>query len=82
MTLPYATYEANSYDPYNDVYVFKNIRFAAAPTGDLRWQAPQPPPFQSGVQNGSIGGTCCQPAKFHEEPTESDQVKKFCDKSY
>lgn len=68
----YATYEASSYDSDNSIYIFKNIRFAAAPTGDLRWQAPQPPLTQPGVQNGSVGGTCCQPLNFDEN--QSDHV--------
>jgi Carboxylesterase family len=63
LTLPYATYQANSYDAANDIYVFANIRFAAAPTGTLRWSAPAPPPIQTGIQNGSYGGTCCQPTQ-------------------
>lgn len=61
LKLPYATYQANSYDAENDIYVFANIRFAATPNGTLRWREPLPPPIQAGIQNGSYGGTCCQP---------------------
>ena len=39
LKLPYATYEANSYDAQNDIYVFANIRVAAPPNGTLRWRA-------------------------------------------
>lgn len=62
LTLPYATYQAQSYDSSNDIYVFANIRFAAPPLGDLRWAPPAEPLTESGIQNGSIGGTCYQSA--------------------
>lgn len=42
------------------IYVFKNIRFAAPPVGDLRWAQPAPPPQQSGIQDGSYGPICVQ----------------------
>lgn len=42
------------------LYVFKNIRFAAPPVGNLRWAKPAPPPQQSGVQDGSYGPICVQ----------------------
>ena len=66
LTLPYATYQAQSYDSTNDIYIFANIRFAAPPLGDLRWAPPAEPLTESGIQNGSIGGTCYQSA-----PTEA-----------
>jgi carboxylesterase type B len=40
--------------------VFKNIRFAAPPTGNLRWEKPAPPPVQTGIQDGSYGFICTQ----------------------
>lgn len=42
------------------LYVFKNIRFAAPPIGNLRWAKPAPPNQQSGVQDGSYGPVCVQ----------------------
>lgn len=64
LTLPYATYQAKSYDADNDIYIFANIRFAAPPVGNLRWAPPAEPLTESGIQNGSIGGTCFQSASL------------------
>ncbi|KAF3917832.1 Acetylcholinesterase [Dactylellina cionopaga] len=60
LKLPYATYRATEYDLLNDFYKFKNIRFAAPPTGALRWQKPAPPIKQEGIQTGDIGYQCMQ----------------------
>ncbi|KAI5861375.1 alpha/beta-hydrolase [Durotheca rogersii] len=62
--LPYASYRAVRYDDDNDIYVFKNIRFAAPPVGDLRWAKPAPPLNETskGVQDGSFGNECVQAA--------------------
>ncbi|KAL8895702.1 MAG: hypothetical protein Q9207_008054 [Kuettlingeria erythrocarpa] len=60
LTLPYATYRAARYNPNGDLYVFKNIRFAAPPVGNLRWAKPAPPTQESGVQDGSYGPICVQ----------------------
>ncbi|KAI5782603.1 Alpha/Beta hydrolase protein [Geopyxis carbonaria] len=56
--LGYAKHEASSYATTGDVsyYVFKNIRFAAPPTGELRFRAPRPPLKQHGIQNGTVAG--------------------------
>ncbi|KAJ2892035.1 Lipase 2 [Zalerion maritima] len=58
--LPYGTYRAASYERSTDVYIFKNIRFAAPPVGDLRWAKPAPPATESGIQDGSYGHSCVQ----------------------
>ncbi|BFZ61486.1 hypothetical protein YB2330_002552 [Saitoella coloradoensis] len=60
--LPYATYAAAAYNAQTDVYIFKNIRFAAPPTGPLRFQPPQSPVDETslGVQDGSVGNICYQ----------------------
>ncbi|KAI1097938.1 putative carboxylesterase [Jackrogersella minutella] len=45
--LGYATYEGY----YNDTYglnIWKSVRYAAPPVGNLRWQAPQPPVRDNG----------------------------------
>ncbi|KAL8726444.1 MAG: hypothetical protein Q9166_006722 [cf. Caloplaca sp. 2 TL-2023] len=60
LTLPYATYRAARYNSDGDIYVFKNIRFAAPPIGDLRWAEPAPPTPETGVQDGSYGPICVQ----------------------
>ncbi|EWC46875.1 hypothetical protein DRE_03887 [Drechslerella stenobrocha 248] len=60
LKLPYATYRASEYDVLNDFYKFKNIRFAAPPTGALRWQKPAPPLQEAGVQTGDVGYQCMQ----------------------
>ena len=62
LTLPYATYQAKSYDVNTDIYIFANIRFAAPPVGNLHWAPPAEPLTESGIQNGSIGGSCFQSA--------------------
>ncbi|MDZ4699804.1 MAG: carboxylesterase family protein [Rhodothermales bacterium] len=41
------------------VHVFKGIPFAAAPTGDLRWRAPQPPRPWMGVHHADTFGASC-----------------------
>ncbi|KAL8850387.1 MAG: hypothetical protein Q9221_004707 [Calogaya cf. arnoldii] len=60
LTLPYATYRAASYNPNGDIYTFKNVRFAAPPTGNRRWARPAPPLPEPGIQDGSYGPICKQ----------------------
>ncbi|PGH18731.1 hypothetical protein AJ80_04385 [Polytolypa hystricis UAMH7299] len=64
LKLPYATYRAHKYDKVADIYFFRNIRFAAPPVGDLRWEKPAPPGKEDGVQNGSYGPSCVQEVPF------------------
>jgi Carboxylesterase family len=73
LTLPYATYQAHSYDPDKDVYIFRNIRYAAPPVGNLRWAPPQDPYIESRVQDGSKGGSCFQSTPHQVE----NSVKSF-----
>src|SRR5690242_16508549 len=41
---------------------FLGIRYAQAPTGDLRWRPPQPPARVSGIQDATeFGNHCPQP---------------------
>nr|GAT46603.1 predicted protein [Mycena chlorophos] len=42
---------------------FLGIRYAVAPIGNLRWQAPAPPPSVPGIQQ-----TTAQPAKCYQSP--------------
>ena len=44
----------------SQIYTFKNIRFAAPPTGDLRWAKPTPPKAEMEVQTGENGGSYYQ----------------------
>ncbi|KAH9907330.1 Alpha/Beta hydrolase protein [Xylariomycetidae sp. FL2044] len=62
LDLPYASYRASEYRSESDVYIFKNIRYAAPPTGNLRWAKPAPPMNESGIQDGSLGHICHQAA--------------------
>ena len=43
-------------------YIFKNIRYAAPPVGDLRWAKPAPPQNSTTIQDGSYGNKCVQAA--------------------
>ena len=44
------------------VQTWKGIRYAAAPIGELRWRAPQPPRRWTAVPDAtSYSGTCPQP---------------------
>ena len=43
----------------NSVRMFKGVPFAAPPTGDLRWKAPQPPKKWSGVRAADKFGSAC-----------------------
>ncbi|KAF8541687.1 Carboxylesterase [Trichophaea hybrida] len=77
LTLPYAIYTAYSYDVTGldpkrvegtpethtaDYYTFKNIGFAAPPTGQRRWAKTEPPLNELGIQDGSVGYQCMQAA--------------------
>ena len=46
------------------VYEFRNIRFAAPPTGNLRFAKPAAPVYNATLSDGSYGPACVQaPAK-------------------
>jgi para-nitrobenzyl esterase len=45
------------------ITVYKGIRYAAAPTGELRWRPPQPPSAWSGVQKADRFGNLCPQAQ-------------------
>jgi len=55
-------------DTEDDVQVFKNIPYVAAPIGDLRWRAPQPGPSWTGARDATAFGPICpqnqKPSQF------------------
>jgi carboxylesterase type B len=42
------------------VYVFKNIRYAKNPTGNLRWRKPEPPEKFTEIQDDTSPRACTQ----------------------
>ncbi|ETS81567.1 hypothetical protein PFICI_06569 [Pestalotiopsis fici W106-1] len=54
VTLDYSTIQAVGGNTTVGYYKYQNIRFAAVPTGDLRWAAPQWPPQETEVNTGSL----------------------------
>jgi carboxylesterase type B len=46
----------------NPRYIFRNVRFAAPPVGNLRWAKPAPPQPNSTLHDGSYGPKCVQSA--------------------
>lgn len=59
--LGYELQQATLYNSTGQYYNFSNIRYAAPPTGDLRFQPPQPPAENRGeVQTGLPGRICAQ----------------------
>ncbi|TID13007.1 putative GTP cyclohydrolase-2 [Venturia nashicola] len=60
LKLDYATYRGY-HNTTNEVYTFRNIRFAAPPIGELRWQKPVFPGNVSEVQDRQEPIACTQP---------------------
>ncbi|GFF44022.1 lipase 1 [Aspergillus udagawae] len=59
--LGYELHQAISYEEHIGIYNFSNIRFAAAPVGDLRFRAPAPPIVnRTTAQTGSEARICPQ----------------------
>ena len=56
----YATCQAHSHDSNEDIYIFRDIRYALPPVGSLRWTPPQDLYIEPGVQDGNKGGSCFQ----------------------
>lgn len=69
VSLGYTTVQAASYNytTAGKYYVFQNIRYAAPPTGDLRWAAPQDPYQEDGVNNGTSTTEGTQGCKVAED---------------
>ena len=62
LNLPYATYGPAYYNSSGRFYIFRNVRFAAPPLGELRWASPAEPQNETGVQDGTYGPSCFQEA--------------------
>ncbi|KAL6808409.1 Alpha/Beta hydrolase protein [Trichoderma camerunense] len=59
--LGYVHQQATTYNRTTDIYTFSNIRYAAAPEGNLRFRAPQAPPTnRTSIQDGSGVRMCPQ----------------------
>lgn len=54
VTLDYCTVVPAAGNDSLGYYKYQNIRFAAVPTGDLRWAEPQWPPTETAINNGSL----------------------------
>lgn len=54
VTLDYSTVAAVAGNESIGFYKYQNIRFAAVPTGDLRWAKPQSPPVETEVNDGTL----------------------------
>ncbi|KAJ7446375.1 Alpha/Beta hydrolase protein [Mycena latifolia] len=66
--LGYSRYQG-TVDTSTNITTFLGIRYAAAPTGDLRFRAPQPPPSAAGVQQVTSQPNQCYQAPLGTSPT-------------
>ncbi|PBK93167.1 alpha/beta-hydrolase [Armillaria gallica] len=74
--LGYAKYRG-AYDPAGSNNIqFLGIRFAASPTGSLRWQAPQMPSFVAGIQNATAEPPKCLQGGSGRGPTNTFPANK------
>ena len=62
--LGYSRYMPTAVNVTGQYYNFSNIRYAAAPVGNLRWRAPQDPPTNRKVNHGLLGYICPQAPPF------------------
>ncbi|KZT64880.1 alpha/beta-hydrolase [Daedalea quercina L-15889] len=69
--LGYAQYQG-AYDSTTNVSYFFGIRYAQAPTGDLRWRAPQTPTTSSGVQQATA-----QPHECYQSPIGNSSTNPY-----
>lgn len=54
VTLDYATLVPAASNTTAGYYKYQNIRYAAVPTGDLRFAAPEWPPVETEINDGSL----------------------------
>ncbi|EIN14592.1 alpha/beta-hydrolase [Punctularia strigosozonata HHB-11173 SS5] len=67
--LGYAQYQG-SLDPTTNVTSFLGVRYAAPPTGDLRWRAPQTPNATTGIQQATTQPNECFQAATGNSTTD------------
>ncbi|KAJ5781944.1 uncharacterized protein N7518_010427 [Penicillium psychrosexuale] len=69
--LGYELHQAISFNNSHGLYNFSNIRYAAPPVGELRFQAPVlPKQNRDHIQNGSVGKICPQAAPLWSTTAE------------
>lgn len=62
-----------------EVRSFKNIPYAAAPVGDLRWRAPRPAAAWTGVRDAStFGADCIQPRPGWDDTQSKQPTSEDC----
>ncbi|KAL6797813.1 Alpha/Beta hydrolase protein [Trichoderma sp. SZMC 28013] len=66
VNLGYATYQGTTSGGINR---FLGMRYAAAPSGNLRWKAPTAPPTVSGVQQATQFGNVCMATNAGPSPS-------------
>ncbi|BCZ23192.1 carboxylesterase/lipase family protein [Mycobacterium senriense] len=54
----------------DNIKAWKGIRYAAAPTGELRFRAPQPPPRSTAVADATAFGPACPQPVFPNMPLD------------
>lgn len=57
VTLDYCTLVPAASNTTAGYYKYQNVRFAAVPTGDLRFAAPQWPPVETAINDGSLAAS-------------------------
>ncbi|KAF7375434.1 COesterase domain-containing protein [Mycena sanguinolenta] len=72
--LGYAQYQG-AVNPANNITHFLGIRYAAAPLGDLRFRAPQPPANLTGVQQATTEPNECFQAGDGKSPTNPFETR-------
>lgn len=62
----------------DEVAVFKGIPFAAAPVGELRWQAPKPPEAWSGVRLADQFSPICMQMGMYPKDSPLEEMSEDC----
>ncbi len=61
-----------------DACAWRGVHYAAAPVGDLRWRAPQPPPAYEGVFDASRTGPACPQPQLITAGGDLDKICEDC----
>lgn len=61
-----------------DIVVFKGVPFAAAPVGDLRWQAPKPPVRWDGVRMADKFPPICMQIGMYPKELTVEEMSEDC----